>query len=186
MNRRSFTNCMTFTVLAGALFLLAGSLSAQTTLQQLLGNPGFETGHPAPWSTTPGVIDDLPDDPAHSGLWKAWLCGYGTTHEDQLSQNVTIPSTVTSATLTFWLHIDTAETTKTVAFDTLKVQVRIPGIQATTLATYSNLNHNTGYALQSFNLTAFKGKSIQIYLVGTEDASLQTSFLVDDFALNVH
>jgi kumamolisin len=34
-------------------------------------------------------------------------------------------------------------------------------------------------------VSAYKGQTIQVYLVGTEDASLQTSFVVDDFALNV-
>lgn len=36
---------------------------------------------------------------------------------------MTIPSTATAATLSFWLHVDTAETGST-AYDTLKVQVR--------------------------------------------------------------
>ena len=38
------------------------------------------------------------------GSWKAWLDGYGTTHTDTLSQQVMIPSTTTSATLSFWLQ----------------------------------------------------------------------------------
>jgi len=33
--------------------------------------------------------------------------------------------------------------------------------------------------------SSWKGQTIQVYLVGTEDSSLQTSFVVDDFALNV-
>ena len=54
-----------------------------------------------------------------------------------------------------------------------------------TLATYSNLNKNTGYAQKSFNLIGYKGQTIRVYLLGKEDSSLQTSFVVDDFALNV-
>jgi kumamolisin len=53
-----------------------------------------------------------------------------------------------------------------------------------TLATYSNLNAATGYQQASFDLSAYKGQTIQIYLIGVEDSSLQTSFVVDDFALN--
>ena len=87
---------------------------------------------------------------------------------------------------TFWLHIDTAETTTTSAFDTLQVQIRnSSGTVLATLATYSNLNKNTGYAQKSFDVTAYKGQTIQVFLVGAEDSSLQTSFVVDDFALNV-
>ncbi len=118
--------------------------------------------------------------------WKAWLNGYGTTHTDSILQTVTIPSTATSATLAFWLHIDTAETTTTTAFDTLKVQIRnTAGTVLSTLATYSNLNKATGFTQKSFDVTSFKGQTIQVFLVGTEDSSLQTSFVVDDFTLNV-
>jgi kumamolisin len=155
---------------------------------QLLGNPGFENGSasPAPWTATPAVVDGSAGEPAHSGSWKAWLDGYGTTHTDTLAQTVTIPSTIATATLTFFLHIDTAETTTTLANDKLTVQIRnSSGTVLTTLATYSNLNKNTGYAQQSFNLIAFKGQTVQVFLSGTENASRQTSFVVDDFALNV-
>ena len=60
--------------------------------QQLFGNPGFETGSAAPWVATAGVIDGSTGEPAHSGSWKAWLDGYGTTHTDSIYQDVTIPS----------------------------------------------------------------------------------------------
>jgi len=117
---------------------------------------------------------------AHSGSWYAWLDGYGTTHTDTLSQTVTVPSGCTSYTLSFWLHIDTAETTTSTAFDKLTVQAG-----STTLATYSNLNHNSGYAQRSFNLAAFAGQTVTIKFTGTEDSSLETSFVIDDTALNV-
>ena len=139
------------------------------------------------WTASSGVIDNSTGEPAHSGSWKAWMDGYGSAHTDTLMQQVAIPSGKTSATLTFWLHIDTAETTTTTAYDTLKVQIRnSSGTVLATLATYSNLNANSGYAQKSFSLNPYIGQTIQVYLVGTEDASLQTSFVVDDFALNVN
>src|SRR5205823_9553123 len=113
--------------------------------QQLLVNPGFETGTAAPWTASSGVVSNSTSQAAHAGSWNAWLDGYGTTHTDTLQQQVSIASTVTSATLTFWLHIDTAETTTTTAYDTLAVQIRnSSGTVLATLATYSNLNANTG------------------------------------------
>ena len=163
--------------------------SAGPTTQQLLGNPGFENGSasPAPWTVTPAVVDSNSAAQApHSGLWKAWLDGYGSPHTDSILQQVVIPATATNATLSFWLHIDTAETTTTTAFDTLKVQIRdASGVVLATLVTYSNLDHNSGYVLVSFDLTAYKGQTIQIFLVGKEDQGLKTSFLVDDFELKV-
>ncbi len=156
--------------------------------QQLLGNPGFENGsaNVAPWTVTSGVIDSSSFEAPHSGSWKAWLNGYGTTHTDTLVQTVTIPSTANTAALSFWLHIDTAETTTTTTYDTLKVQVRnSSGTVLATLATYSNLTAASGYKQVSYDLSSYKGQAIQIFLVGVEDSSLKTSFVVDDFAVNV-
>ena len=154
---------------------------------QMLGNPGFENGSPdpSPWAVTAGVIDNA-SQPAHGGSWKAWLNGYGVPHTDTLMQSVSIPANATKATLSFWLHIDTSETTRTRSFDTLKLQVRnSAGSAIATLSTYSNLNAAPGYTQVSFDLSAYKGQTIQIYLEGVEDQSLKTSFVVDDFLLNV-
>jgi serine protease len=151
------------------------------TARQLLGNPGFETGSAAPWTSTSGVVNpNGAGETAHSGSYYAWLDGYGRTHTDTLSQTVSIPSGCTNYTFSFWVHIDTAERTTTVAYDKLTVQAG-----STTLATYSNLNHNSGYVQKSFNLGSFAGQTVTIKFTGTEDASLQTSFVIDDSALNV-
>ena len=158
------------------------------TTQQLLSNPGFENGSasPAPWTVTAGVIDTSTFEAPHTGSWKAWLDGYGSAHTDTILQQVIIPSTATQATLSFWLHIDTLETSTTKANDTLKLQLRnSSGAVLATLATYSNLNAAAGYAQVSFNLAPYKGQTIQIYLIGVENANQKTSFVVDDFTLNV-
>jgi chitodextrinase len=154
------------------------------TARQILLNPGFESGT-ASWAYTAGVIgQNGPSQPAHSGTWDAWMCGYGASHTDTIYQTVAIPSTVTSATLSFWMHIDTAETTTSIAYDTCNIQIRNTGNSLLkTLATYSNLNKAAGYVQKSFDVTAYKGQTIRVYVRATEDASLQTSFVFDDFAL---
>ena len=150
--------------------------------QQLLLNPGFESGNVS-WTASTSVITSSTSEAAHSGSWKAWLDGYGTTHTDTLYQQVTIPSTATSATLTFWLHIDTADT-GTTAHDLMRVQVRsTSNAVLATLASYSNLNAASGYAQKSFDLTSYAGQTVRVWLGSKEDASLQTSFVVDDFSL---
>jgi zinc metalloprotease ZmpA len=148
---------------------------------QKIANPGFESGS-ASWTATAGVIGQWGSsgEPTHSGTWDAWMDGYGTTHTDTLSQSVTIPAGCTSYSLTFWLHIDTSETTTSIAYDKLTVT-----LGATTLATYSNLNHASGYTLRSFNVSGFAGQTVTLKFTGSEDISLQTSFVVDDTALTV-
>ena len=157
------------------------------TAAQLLGNPGFETGSASPWTATAGVINsDTVSEPAHSGNYDAWLDGYGTTHTDTLAQKVAIPAGCASATFSFWLHIDTDETTTTTAYDTLKVQVlNSSGTVVGTLATYSNLNANSGYTQHSFSLASYIGQTVTLKFTGSEDSSLQTSFVLDDTGLNV-
>ncbi len=165
------------------LTITAGGGGTCTSPGQKLGNAGFETGT-TPWSSTAGVIGAFAGQPAHGGTRVAWLNGYGSARTETLSQAVTVPAGCSTYTLSFWLHIDSAETTTSTAYDTLKVQV-ISGTTTTTLATYSNLNKAAGYSSKSFNLAAFAGKSITIKFLGVEDSSLQTSFVVDDTALNV-
>ncbi|MEU5790101.1 M28 family peptidase [Micromonospora purpureochromogenes] len=144
---------------------------------QVIGNGGFESGT-SPWTATSGVITNSASQPARTGSYKAWLDGYGSTHTDTLSQSVTVPAGCSTYTLAFYLHIDTAETTTGTAYDRLTVQVG-----TATLATYSNLNAASGYVLRSFNVGAYAGQTVTLKFTGTEDSSLQTSFVIDDVTL---
>ena len=154
---------------------------------QLLGNTGFENGTAtAPWTLSSGVINNSTSEPPHAGTWDAWMDGYGRTHTDTSSQTVTIPAGFSSATLQYYLHIDTAETTSSTAYDTLKVQVtNTSGTVLSTLATWSNLNHANGYVVHSSSMNSFIGQTVVIKFTGTEDVSLQTSFVLDDVTLTV-
>ncbi|WP_213007707.1 M4 family metallopeptidase [Paractinoplanes toevensis] len=156
-----------------------GPTSGTCTSAQLLGNSGFESGATT-WAQTSGVISTASGtNTPYAGTYFAWLDGYGATHTDTLSQSVTIPSTCTNATLSFYLKITSSETSTTTAYDKLTVKVG-----STTLATYSNLNKAT-WAQKSFNLAAYKGQTVSISFSGVEDSSLATSFQVDNTALNV-
>ncbi|MGW1747434.1 hydrolase [Streptomyces sp. NPDC002092] len=155
------------------------------TAAQLLGNNGFESGNTT-WSASSGVITNSSGESARTGSYYAWLDGYGTATTDTLSQPVTIPSGCTTAALSFYLHVDTAETSTSTAYDTLKVQVlSSSGTVLGTLATYSNLNAASGYTQRSFSLAGYAGQTVTLKFTGTEGSTLQTSFVIDDTALNV-
>jgi hypothetical protein len=156
------------------------------TAAQLLTNPGFESGSGSGWTATSGVIGSTSGEPAHTGSYDAWLNGYGSANTDTLSQGATVGATCSTASLSFWLHIDTAETTTSTAYDTLKVQVvNGSGTVLSTLATFSNLNAVTGYVQHTYSLAAYVGQAITVKFTGTEGSTKQTSFVVDDTAVNV-
>lgn len=148
---------------------------------ELIGNGGFESGATV-WTQTSGVINSDTSEAAHAGSWKAWLDGYGSAHTDYVRQSVTIPASVASATLSFYLHVDTAESGST-AYDKLSVQVITSTGKYITLATYSNANASSGYVLRTIDLGAYKGQTVQVNFYGVEDGSLQTSFVIDDVSV---
>jgi hypothetical protein len=160
--------------------LLTGAPPPPPPGSELLLNKGFESGN-VTWVATSGVVTNVTQQTPRTGAWYAWLNGYGVSHTDTLYQQIAVPSTATTVTLSFWIKITTAETTTTTPFDTLQVQIRnSSNTVLSTLATYSNLNKTTGYVQKTFDVTAFKGQTIRIYFLGVEDSSLQTSFVIDD------
>ena len=158
----------------------AGSCSSTA---QLLQNPGFESGATG-WTASAGVIDNRDPDNAHSGAWTAWFLGYGSPHTDTLYQQVSIPAAACSATVSFWLAIVSSEVDP-VDYDTLTVTVRdTAGKVLGTLATYSNVNEGD-FTQKTFDLSAYKGKTVRLHFSASEDTNTATSFFVDDLALDV-
>ena len=161
------------------------TITDDCTAAQLLCNPDFETGSPNPWTMTSGVLNNLPFQPPHTGTFDAWLGGAGTNHTDSLAQTVTIPASATAANLSFWLHVDTTESSPTPC-DLLWVQVLRPsGAPLQTLADYSNLDAAAGYVQHSFSLAQYIGQTVTLRFISVEDSSRPTSFVVDDTALTV-
>jgi subtilisin family serine protease len=152
--------------------------AACTGSGQKLTNPGFESGATG-WAATTGVIGQPGSrKPPRTGTWNAWLGGKGVSNTSTLSQSVTVPAGCSSYALSFWLRIDTAETTTTAQYDKLTVT-----LGTTTLATYSNLNKGTGYVQRTFNVAGQAGRTVSLKFSAVEDRSLQTSFTIDDTAL---
>ncbi|MFF8947697.1 M28 family peptidase [Streptomyces sp. NPDC014940] len=146
------------------------------TASQVVSNGGFESGT-SPWTGDTGAIGAFSGQSAHSGARFAWLAGYGSAATDTVGQSVTIPAGCTRATLKYWLHIDTAESGST-AYDTFQVKV-----DGTAKQTFSNAGAASGYTERTLDLSQYTGRQITLTFTATEDASLQTSFVVDDVTL---
>ena len=139
-------------------------------------NGGLESGQTG-WTGTSGPITNNTGRPAHSGSWKMWLGGNGRTTSEYEQQAFTVPSTATSPTLTYWIRIDTSESTRTYAYDKLAVS-----LNGTTVKSYSNLSATNAYQQVSVDLSAYKGKSVTLKFTMNEDSLYQTSFVVDDIS----
>ena len=173
--------------------LTVGSSSSTCTAAQLLGDPGFENGSTiTPWTSTSTLgfnpVTNDSGEAAHTGTWKAWFNGNGSKDTDTLSQSVTLPSGCTTATLSFWLHIDTTESTSTGKPDTFTVQLlNSSGTVLTTLDTFSNLDAASGYTQHSYDVSSYLGLTVTLKFTGTETDTSggTTSFVTDDNALSV-
>ena len=149
----------------------------------LIQNGGFEDGDLG-WTSSAGVITNQAQ--AHGGFWLAWLGGYGKTHTDTLSQTVNLPSGSSSATLSFWLHVETEEVQAT-AFDKLKIQIADEaGNVIDTLHTFSNRDASPHYERVHFDMTPFLGQRVQVRFVASEDNAKATSFFIDAVRLTTN
>jgi subtilase family serine protease len=155
--------------------------------QQLLGNPGFETGSVSPWTTTPNVLTNVSDGvPAQAGSWLAWLDGYGAAHTDTLAQRVTIPATCKNAMFTYWAEVNSTVTGTKQAQNTLVLQVlNSSGTVVQTVPVATAANNGSSYVEHSTSLASYIGQTITLKFTGTEVSGGDTSFFEDTNALNV-
>lgn len=153
------------------------------TCSEKLTNGGFEGGR-TPWvETSTGGYEIIDTTRPHTGSYSAYLGGYNNG-TDTIYQQVTIPSTATSATLTYWWNVSTQEACCT-PYDYMYAQIRnSSGTLLTTLQTLNNASTNNIWTKSTFSLLAYKGQTIRVYFKATTDVSLPTSFFVDDVSLN--
>lgn len=123
-----------------------------------------------------------------TGTDYAYVGVYNSASQTVTSANAVIPAAATSATLTFYVSIVTAETTTATAYDKLNVQLvdASTGSVLATLGTLSNLNKTastTTYALKSYSATSYKGRTVKVRFAATNDSSLVTTFQIDDVSL---
>ncbi len=156
---------------------------------QILLNPGFESGNNGNWTVR--VATDIDGSGAHSrtGTYCAWLGGVANNPSwpgDWIYQAVAIPPGVQSSTFSLWVKI-TSSDSATDAHDFFYADVRdVSGNLLQNLVTLSNADQGTYSSYQQLNLdiSKFRGQTVRIYLWSTNDASLTTSFFVDDTALS--
>ncbi len=161
------------------------SLTVTPSVVERITNGGFE-GSASPWVLSGSSFYTASGAFPHSGT------GYvntGNTNSNTgiVYQQFAIPTTATTANLTFWLNVSSTETTTTTAFDKLYVEVyNTSGTLLQTLATYSNLNKSAdGVYFQKggFSLLSYKGQTIRIRFRGVNGSISPTIFRIDDVSV---
>ncbi|MBP9664660.1 MAG: M4 family metallopeptidase [Pyrinomonadaceae bacterium] len=150
----------------------------------LLINGGFETSV-SPWiGSGSGYFYIANGNYPHGGTGYIYF-GVNNSVSGQAYQTVSVPVSASGA-LTFWLNVVSSETTTSVKYDKLFVEVRnASGALLATLATYSNVNKAAAgaYTQRSLNMAAYRGKTVRLQFRSTTDSSLSTTFRVDDVDL---
>jgi hypothetical protein len=148
----------------------AGNVGTSTTISvtvsgastQLINNGGFESGTLTSWSATGVYLPFVLTGHAHAGSYSAQLGGSGAIEpngESALYQTISIPSTATTATLTFWYL---GASTDVITYDWQEAQVQ--NTAGTKLAQIMKVCTNAQKWTQvTYNLIAYKGQIIRIY-----------------------
>jgi hypothetical protein len=171
----------------------SGSLVQTTTIaltvtapsSQLIQNGGFETGTLANWTTGGVVAPTISTAQKHSGTYSALdgaSSGSEPNGDDFLYQTITIPSTATKATLTFWYW---PATTDTITYDWQEAQVQ--NTSGATLAQILKVCSNAqAWTQVTYDLTSYKGQTIRIYFNDHQDGYGDLTYMyVDDVSVTV-
>jgi hypothetical protein len=161
------------------------TLTVTAPSTQLIQNGGFETGTLASWTPGGVVSPTISTVEKHAGSFSA-LAGASSGSEpngdDFLYQTITIPSTATKATLTFWYW---PSTTDTITYDWQEAQVQ--NTSGTMLAQIMKVCSNTqAWTQVTYDLTSYKGQAIRIYFNDHQDGFGDLTYMyLDDISVNV-
>jgi hypothetical protein len=169
--------------------IVTSSGSAGSETNNVIVNGNFESGR-TPWSPH-GYADVAALSYPRGGSWYAYI-GSVDNASGAFSQFFPISTSMTDAVLEFYLNVSSDETTTTNVFDEMTVSLATQFDQhVADIATFSNLDKRTpgSYVKKSYNIrniiNAYKGQSLFLVFSGTTDASLQTTFRIDDMKLNM-
>ena len=179
---------LAFWLLLPTLWILLSPRVSSAAQLELISNGAFSPGS-ASWVLSGNFFADSRFSTCRSCPGYAYVSNADGTPGNNLLgtmyQVVSIPSGATSATLSLWYNI-TSQESGSVPSDVLNVTIQnSTGDYLATVATLSNLHGGTlgSYSQIAFDVTAYKGQTIRVHFLATTNASLPTTFRVDDVSL---
>ena len=127
---------------------------------------------------------------AHSGRYLAWLGGYHNA-DDQLFQNVTIPTDLTSGILSFWYWSQSSETATGRDYFTLQLLNPATGHHDVDAFLIDGAPPTNGWRFASYTLTsdqvnAIRGQTVRVRFRVVTNGTLLSSFFVDDVSFQIN
>jgi hypothetical protein len=151
------------------------------TCVERIVNGGFEDGVTGWLQSSAGANNLISVFNPHSGTWGAYLGGANQA-DDKVTQQVALPATAVSITLTAWWAIATEE--QNVGFDKMTVSVLKP--DGTLLADLLSVDSSATVNLWEqavLDLAGYRGQPVIVQFRATTDASNLTDFYLDDVSL---
>jgi hypothetical protein len=148
---------------------------------QLVVNSGFETASFSPWvagggAPAPAIVYGA----GHSGNYSALLGSAGPPEpygDSWVYQTITIPSTVSKATLSFWYW---ASTTDTVTYDWQQAQIRNSS-GSTLVPLFKTASNARTWTKFTYDLSSYRGSTIQLWFDVHQDGyGDPTAMYLDD------
>lgn len=170
-------------------FLVSYSLLNKSLGQsvELLSNGNFATSNSG-WSATGDFYYNSNFSTCLSCPGYAFLStptgGTAANLAGDISQTITIPSSATSATLSFYTYIGTLQTSS--AIDFLQCYFIYGTFQTYQIGVLTNLDYTSGYVQHTYSIpSSLFGTPLTLYFEGsTDNTSLGTKFRLDDASLS--
>lgn len=177
-----------------------GTIQVQVaiTCGDVVVNGNFEAPSPGrPWAGVANTPSRIYNDPfvsnvrAHNGA-QSGRVGSPTINSywNEMIQTVQLPNGVSSVTLTYWRYLDTAETSRTKAYDTFSIGLETEqGIQIVQPQRVTNMSSGRSTWVKETlalpSASAYSGQRLWVTFKGTTDSNRPSSLYVDDVQLMV-
>jgi hypothetical protein len=151
-----------------------------TSCSEALTNGGFESGT-SPWVWSGSATQS--SDHAHSGTYSGRV---GGTSDGSFYQEIAVPSDFYTGTLTYWVRMDTSETSPWSAYFDLEIRDGSDNV----LTTLQSLNDSDSYYQGTWRQEAFTlgseyaGQTIRLRFGAKVDSLVNTYWTIDDVSLD--
>lgn len=163
--------------------LISGAEAAtRQTTREFIVNGGFESGE-SPWLFDGAIRSGI----RRSGNFSAAL-GILNDAADEVSQQITLPSTIGTAQLSFYANLTSDEPASSTRDDDVFgiVLLTTTGEIIETLDAWSNRDQQSlgNFTLRGpYNVIAYRGRTLRVAFLGFNDVALPSDFRVDDVTL---